>query len=209
MTEDDAPEDAPGTAATAGTADATSPAADGGDREADDDPGDADADAAIRIDDADGGDDPETVAVDELLDRVGFDADDSVLTRRQAEVLALRERGLKQSVIANRLGTSRANVSSVESSARENVAKARETIAFAEALAAPVRVEIPADTDLYDVPGRVYDACDEAGVKVNHTAPELMKVVSDAAGDAVHGREVRRRLFVTVSSDGTVRVRHS
>ncbi|WP_096391607.1 Tfx family DNA-binding protein [Halopenitus persicus] len=155
----------------------------------------------------DDADDPEVVTVGELLDRVGFDADDSVLTRRQAEVLALRERGLKQSAIANRLGTSRANVSSVESSARENVTKARETIAFAEALAAPVRVEIPAETDLYDVPGRVYDACDEAGVKVNRTAPELMKVVGDAAGDAVHGREVRRQLFVTVSSDGTVRVR--
>ncbi|SEH61763.1 hypothetical protein SAMN05192561_11339 [Halopenitus malekzadehii] len=158
--------------------------------------------------DAGGDEDPTAVDIDALLDRVGFDADDGVLTRRQAEVLVLRERGLKQSAIANLLGTSRANVSSVEASARENVDKARETIAFIEALSAPVRVEIPAGTDLYDVPGRVYDACDEAGVKVNRTAPELMKVVSDAAGDAVHGREVRRRLFVTVSGDGTVRVRH-
>ncbi len=145
--------------------------------------------------------------VDELLARAGFDEDASVLTRRQAEVLVLRERGVPQADIAEQLGTSRANVSSVESSARENVAKARETVDFAEALSAPVQLTVEAGTDLYDVPNRVYSACDEAGVKVARTAPELMKLVSDAAGDAVHGRKVRHDIRVSVTGDGTVRVR--
>ena len=146
---------------------------------------------------------------DELLDRAGFDPENSVLTRRQAEVLALRERDVRQSVIADHLGTSRANVSSIEASARANVSKARETVAFAEALSAPVRVEVEAGTDLYDVPKLVFDACDEVGVKVSHTAPDLMKLVSDEAGDAVEGRQVRDRLFVGVTSEGRVRVRQS
>jgi Tfx family DNA-binding protein len=144
---------------------------------------------------------------DELLERAGFDEEGGVLTRRQAEVLAFRERGVSQADIADRLGTSRANVSSVESSARENVAKARETVAFAEALSAPVQVTVEAGTDLYDVPNMVYSACDEAGVKVNRTAPEVMRLVGDAAGDAVHGREVRREITVSVTNDGSVRVR--
>ncbi len=152
-------------------------------------------------------DDIDDVDAEDLLERAGFDADESVLTHRQAEVLALRERGLRQSDIAERLGTSRANVSSVEASARDNVERARETVAFAEALSAPVRVEIDAGTDLYDAPQRVYDACDEAGVKVNQTAPDLMKTIGDRAGDAVHGREVKRRLYVTVAADGAIRVR--
>jgi len=155
----------------------------------------------------DGRPDPVDVDADSVLDQAGFDADKSVLTRRQAEVLALRERGLRQSDIADRLGTSRANVSSVEASARDNVEHARETVAFAEALSAPVRVEIESGTDLYDAPKRVYDACDEAGVKVNQTAPELMRAIGDRAGDATRGREVRRRLFVTVAADGRIRVR--
>lgn len=146
---------------------------------------------------------------DELLNRAGFDAEASVLTRRQAEVLALRERGVAQAVIADHLGTSRANVSSIEASARDNVRKARETVAFAEALRAPVRIVVEAGTDLYDVPSRVYDACDEAGVKVNHAAPELMKRVSDEAGDAVSGREVQDDLLLGVTTDGAVTVRHS
>ena len=150
---------------------------------------------------------PADVDADSILEGAGFDADESVLTHRQAEVLALRERGLRQSDIADRLGTSRANVSSVEASARDNVERARETVAFAEALSAPVRVEIEEGTDLYDAPKRVYDACDDAGVKVNHTAPELMKAIGDRAGDAVHGREVRRRLYITVAGDGKIRVR--
>ncbi|SEO56498.1 hypothetical protein SAMN04487948_103256 [Halogranum amylolyticum] len=147
--------------------------------------------------------------VDSLLSQAGFDPDQSILTRRQAEVLALRERGVRQTVIADLLGTSRANVSSIEASARSNVEKARETVAFAEALTAPVRVDVAAGTDLYDVPKLVYDACDAAGVKVNHTAPDLMKRVSDAAGDAVQGREVRDSILVGVTSDGAVRVRRS
>jgi Tfx family DNA-binding protein len=151
----------------------------------------------------------EAVDAGELLSQAGFDAEQNVLTRRQAEVLALRERGVRQSVIAERLGTSRANVSSVEASARENVAKARETVSFAEALTAPVRVAVDPGTDLYDLPELVYDACDEAGVKVGYAAPDLMKVVSDAAGDAVGGREVREELLVSVTSDGQVRVRRS
>jgi Tfx family DNA-binding protein len=147
--------------------------------------------------------------IDEILAEVGFDPETSVLTRRQAEVLVYRERGIAQADIAAELGTSRANVSSVEASARENVAKARETVAFAEALDAPVRIAIDAGTDLYDVPNRVYTACDEAGVKVTRTAPELMKLVGDAAGDAVQGRQVRTDITVAVTSEGQVTVRRS
>ncbi|ELY92842.1 transcriptional regulator [Natrialba hulunbeirensis JCM 10989] len=145
---------------------------------------------------------------EELLTEIGFEAETSILTDRQAQVLALRERGISQADIAAALGTSRANVSSIEASARENVEKARETVAFAEALRAPVRVRVPTGTDLYDVPNLVYDACDDAGVKVDHTAPDLMKVVSDAAGAAVTGREVSSPLVIGVTSDGVVRVRH-
>ena len=146
--------------------------------------------------------------VEELLEEIGFEAETSVLTHRQAQVLALRERDVSQADIADALGTSRANVSSIESSARENLEKARETVAFAEALRAPVRVRVSAGTDLYDVPQLVYEACDEQGVKVDHTAPDLMKVVSDAAGSAVTGREVSTPLIIGVTSEGMVRVRH-
>ena len=145
--------------------------------------------------------------VDELLDRAGFDEETSVLTRRQAEVLALRERDIAQADIAESLGTSRANVSSIESSARENIAKSRETVDFANALTAPVQLSIESGTDLYDVPNLVYSACDSADVKVSRTAPELMKLISDAAGDAIRGRKVKQEITVIVTSNGEATVR--
>jgi len=145
--------------------------------------------------------------VDEILAMAGFDPDANVLTRRQAEVLSLRERGISQADIAAVLGTSRANVSKVESSARDNVARAKETVAFAETLQAPVQIEIGPGTDLYEVPDRVYDACDENGVKVPYSAPEVMRLVSDNAGSAIAGREIRAAILVGVTSDGTMRVR--
>jgi Tfx family DNA-binding protein len=144
---------------------------------------------------------------DELLDRAGFDAETNVLTRRQAEVLALRERDVPQAEIAEEIGTSRANVSSIEASARDNIAKARETVAFADALTAPVQLTIERGADLYDVPNQVYSACDSADVKVNRTAPELMKLIGDAAGDAIRGRKVEREITVTVTTEGRVSVR--
>lgn len=146
---------------------------------------------------------------DELLSAVGFDAEDSVLTHRQAEVLALRERGISQAAIAEGLGTSRANVSSIEASARENIRRARETVAFAAALEAPVKVRIEPGSDLFDVPSQVYDACDEAGVKVAVSSSELLKRVRSIASDAIKADTVVSPITVGVSADGTAQVRQS
>lgn len=147
--------------------------------------------------------------VDAILEETGFDAEGSVLTHRQAQVLALRERGHSQAAIADALGTSRANVSSVESSARDNVARARETVAFADALQAPVQVSVAADTDLFEVPGMVFDACDEAGVKVGVSSSSLLKRVRDGAEAALDGDTVVAPVLVSVGADGAVRVRRS
>lgn len=147
------------------------------------------------------------IDVDAILDQAGFDPDESVLTQRQAAVLALRERGLTQSEIASQFGTSRANIASIESSARENVSKARETVSVAETLHAPVQVTVTAGTDLYDIPPEVFDACDDADVKVPHTAPELLSQISEAAGDAVVGRQVRTALIISISASGSIHVR--
>jgi Tfx family DNA-binding protein len=144
---------------------------------------------------------------DAVLAEAGFDEETSVLTHRQAEVLALRERGASQATIAEMLGTSRANVSGVESSARDNVERARETVAFAEALSAPVRIPVEAGTDVYDVADEVYEHCDEAGVKVGYSGAELLRVVSSAVPGAVEDRTVVAPLLVSVGADGEVHVR--
>ena len=152
------------------------------------------------MDDADTSD----VDVRAALERVGFDPAESILTQRQAVVLLLRERGHTQAAIADRLGTSRANVANVEASARENVEKAVETVRVVRAVEAPVKVAIPAGTDIYDVPERVYETANRADIKVAYSAPELVTRILDEAETAVSGRTIDASLTLSVDQEGEV-----
>lgn len=145
--------------------------------------------------------------IDALLADAGFDPDENVLTRRQAQVLALRERQLSQEEIAQQLGTTRANISSIESSARRNVRRASETVAVAAALQAPVRIRIRTGTDLFDVPDAVFRACDDAGTKVAHSSAEIVRAVRASVPEALENDEIVRPLLIGVDGDGTITVR--
>lgn len=151
--------------------------------------------------------DSEIVDVDKILNNTGFDSEKNLLTRRQAEVLVLRQKGLRQLDIANLLGTSRANISNIERSAQENIEKATEAIDFSTVLTAPMRVTIPADTDLYRVPKMVYDAADDAGIEVNYTEPNLLAIISDRASAVVKRRTIKNKIVVSITEEGTISVR--
>lgn len=146
--------------------------------------------------------------IDRTLDEMQFDDATSHLTARQATVLVLREHGIEQASIADHLGCSRANVSSIESSARKNIDRSRQTIRFVELLSAPVRIELPTGLDLYEVPDIIYSTCDEHDVKVSHGAPELIRLVRDTGGEAVLDGTIVDDLVIHVASDGSVRVLH-
>lgn len=148
-----------------------------------------------------------TEDVDALLDRAGFDPANSVLTRRQAEVLALRERDVSQADIAARLGTTRANVAGIEASARENVRKARSTVDLVASLRAPVRLTVEPGTDVYEFPDLIYQAADDADVKVELSAVGVIERLTESAREALDSREVVEPVQVTVSADGEVRIR--
>lgn len=149
-----------------------------------------------------------TEAVESLLDDFDINTDDMFLTRRQVLVLAMRERGHDQRSIADHLECSRANVSNIERSARDNIEKANETLSFAKLLAAPVRIELPAGLPLYQVPERIFDACDDAEVKVEHGAPELTRLISSPYEAANTQGTLPESVVVTVTEDGEVHAHH-
>lgn len=135
-----------------------------------------------------------------------FDTESMFLTRKQATVLSLRERGIDQGTIADHLDCSRANVSNLERSARTNIEKARQTIAFADIVAAPVHIEIPAGFSLHEIPERVFTACDDSGVKVNHGAPELIRTVTEGFPEAESTGAIPTDIVIIVTASGNVRV---
>ncbi len=143
---------------------------------------------------------------DTLLDELNFEAESMFLTRRQASVLALREEGFDQGTIAAELSCSRANVSNIERSARENIEKARETLVFAEILTAPVREELPEGLPLHEVPNHVYAACDEAEVKVQYGAPELIRKIVETSPASEEQGTLVEQLVLKVTAEGEIHI---
>lgn len=132
--------------------------------------------------------------------------DETFLTERQVEVLSLRSDGLTQREIAERLGTSVANVSSVENAGRRNVESAKRTLVLAGLLRAPTRVSAEAGTDLRDLLDRIYGRADEADTRIAYTEPELSTHLQAELGHHLDGRELRTDVEIGITDDGDVDV---
>lgn len=138
------------------------------------------------------------------MDRVPIETNDAFLTDRQAEVLELRHRGLTQREIADRLGTSTANISAIESAARTNVERARHTLYLARLLRSATRFTIPAGTDFRDVIDRVYEAGNDANLKVTYSDPELSSHLQTHLDPWLDGRTLTADVEVGITDDGGV-----
>jgi len=100
-------------------------------------------------------------------------AESTILTERQVEVLELREQGLTQREVANRLGTTGSNVSAIERAAERNVDQARRTLGVIRTIRSPVRLTVEVGTTFDDLVDTVYERGDEDGVKIAYCRPEL------------------------------------
>jgi Tfx family DNA-binding protein len=100
-------------------------------------------------------------------------AESTTLTERQVEVLELREEGLTQREVAERLGTTGSNVSAIERAAERNVEQARRTLGLIRTIRSPVRLTVEAGTTFDDLIDTVYERGDEDGVKIGYCRPEL------------------------------------
>lgn len=134
----------------------------------------------------------------------GPDVDETFLTDRQAEVLALRHRGLTQQDIADSIGTSVSNVSAIDQAARRNIDKAGRTLELAAVLRSADRFRIEAGTDLREVIDRVYEQADAADLKINYTEPELSRHLQDRFGDRLEGRALTVPVEIGLTAEGDV-----
>jgi hypothetical protein len=132
---------------------------------------------------------------------------DSFLTPRQLEILRLRKEGLSQTEIAKRFGTSRANISATEKTAHLNIERARNTLALADMIEAPIWLVIEPDTDLNDAIRELYQRADSLGIRVIHTFPSLLHVIQESAGDRIKGRKVLKRIEIAITKEGIIIVR--
>jgi Tfx family DNA-binding protein len=127
---------------------------------------------------------------------------DTLLTDRQKEVIRLRKQGMTQQQIADRLGTSKANICTIEKSANENIRRAKETLEFLYTLDATELCTIPAGTDLMDAPKLIYVSAAPTHVKIIYDTLALINRLSSAVPEKFKGRQVREDISVYLNKDG-------
>lgn len=103
------------------------------------------------------------------------------LTDQQIKILRLRAKGLKQSEIAEVLGTSRANISILEKRALEKIEKARNTLLLWEQINSKVTVEVKKGEDIFRIPDEVFKKADKLGIKVPYTTAEIIAFLVENA----------------------------
>ncbi|WP_456396243.1 Tfx family DNA-binding protein [Thermococcus sp.] len=105
----------------------------------------------------------------------------SFLTEQQIKILRLRAKGLKQSEIAELLGTSRANISILEHRALEKIQKARNTLLLWEQINSKISVDVKQGEDIFDVPKKLFRKADELNIKVPYSTAEIIAFLVDHA----------------------------
>ncbi|MEE9594286.1 MAG: Tfx family DNA-binding protein [Candidatus Hydrothermarchaeales archaeon] len=129
---------------------------------------------------------------------------DSFLTARQLEILRLRKEGLSQTAIARKFGTSRANISATEKTARTNIEKAKHTLALADMIEAPIWLVLEPNTDLNQAVKEIYHRADSLGIRVIQSFPSLSHAIQEGASDKIKGRMVLKRLEIAITKDGAI-----
>lgn len=93
----------------------------------------------------------------------------------------MRSKGLKQSEIAEVLGTSRANISILEKRALEKIEKAKNNLLLWEQINSKVTVEVKRGEDIFEVPNEVFKKADKLGIKVPYTTAEIIAFLVENA----------------------------
>jgi hypothetical protein len=129
----------------------------------------------------------------------------SFLSEKQWQVLQLRSQGYTQKEIAQRLGTSRENVSILEKRARENVERARETLALYESLEA-IRIPVLRGTDLFSLPEEVLRQADRHGIRVLHSKTDLIGLLRRHRASHIQGNRITGDFQILLLRSGRVRL---
>jgi Tfx family DNA-binding protein len=127
---------------------------------------------------------------------------DTLLTERQKEVLRFRKQGLTQQQVADRIGTSKANVCTIEKAALDKIRRAKETIMFLYSLDARPLCMVKAGTDLLDVPPLIYREAEKMGIKVRYDTINLLNHIRTTIAGRCRGRQIRDDLTIYINEYG-------
>jgi hypothetical protein len=131
---------------------------------------------------------------------------DSFLTARQLEVLQMRQQGCSQQDVAERLGTTRSNISILEKRAHQNIARAERTMLQWMMIRAPITCRARAGTDVFELPRMIFAAADEKGMRLPVTSLDIVVQLQRRAPLLFKKRALEQDAEIYVTEDGEVMV---
>jgi HTH-type transcriptional regulator, fmd operon transcriptional regulator len=131
---------------------------------------------------------------------------DSFLTDRQIMVLQMRLSGLSQQEVADRLGTTRSNISILEKRAHQNIARAERTLQQWLMLRAPISLQAGTGTDVFDLPKMIFAAADEKHMRLPITSLDIVVQLQRKAPRLFKKRALERDARIFVTEEGEVLV---
>jgi Tfx family DNA-binding protein len=131
---------------------------------------------------------------------------DSFLTKRQVEVLQMRLAGLSQQEIAEKLGTTRSNISILEKRAYQNISRAEKTMQQWLMLRAPISLLAKAGTDVFALPREIFAAADEKHMRLPITSLDIVVQLRRKAPRLFRKRALSRDARIFVTEEGEVLV---
>ncbi len=126
------------------------------------------------------------------------------LTESQEKVLKLRSEGLSQSEIAEKLGTTRSNICSLEKRAEKNIKKAENTVYLSKKIRSPIKMTITRNEDVLNSAERLFSKANEAHIHVNSDTPSLISKIRDEAGQKLEGRRAIEKIELFITPEGEV-----
>jgi Tfx family DNA-binding protein len=133
-------------------------------------------------------------------------AEGTVLTSRQLAVLERREADESQPAIAADIDTTVANVSTIESAARENVEEAKRTVELVRTLRSSVHFTVESGAMFEEIVDKIYDEGDRADISITHTRPELQSMLFESLETHARGDQVETAIEIGIETDGSVEV---
>jgi Tfx family DNA-binding protein len=131
---------------------------------------------------------------------------DSFLTERQIEVLQMRLSGLSQQEIAEKLGTTRSNISILEKRAYQNIARAERTLQQWLMLRAPISLRAKAGTDVFELPREIFAAADKKHMRLPITSLDIVVQLRRKAPRLFRKRALSEDAWIFVTEEGDVLV---
>jgi HTH-type transcriptional regulator, fmd operon transcriptional regulator len=130
------------------------------------------------------------------------------LTRKQFQILYLRDRGFLQREIALEMHMSRSSVSMIETRARRQVVKARQTLKVLEGVKSQSQhvVRIERGTKLQRIPLLVLQDADKYQVHLRSNMVDILRMVKKFKGDYLVRGKTTRRIILSFNERGRLQI---